>query len=109
MKYLSVKEAALNGGVTSTWATVPCKRGRIKRTSMRNCKLERFFGLLLIAAFVFCMLTGCAGDSADKANVTEAEASYVSEEVPLGRGKKSFSSTPLAEPKRSVTFTHMDL
>lgn len=52
---------------------------------MRICKSKRFFGLLLIAAFVFCILTGCAGDSADKANEIEAEASYVSEEFPLER------------------------
>ena len=52
---------------------------------MRVCKLKRFFGSLLVVAFVSCMLTGCAGNSAGKVNETEANASYVSEVFPLER------------------------
>ena len=56
-----------------------------KRTSMRVCKLKRFFGSLLVVVFVSCMLTGCSGNSAGKVNETEANASYISEVFPLER------------------------
>ena len=56
-----------------------------KKASMKVCKLKRFFGSLLVVAFVSCMLTGCAGNSAGKVNEKEANASYVSEVFPLKR------------------------
>ena len=52
---------------------------------MKGCKSKIFFGLLLVMAFVLCVLAGCAGNSVDTAAETEAEATYVSEVFPLER------------------------
>ena len=60
-----------------------------KRTSMKNCKKKSVFSFVLITVFVLCLLSGCAGKTADSTNQPEAsnveEASYVSEVYPLER------------------------